>query len=136
MSDWEADMSRIIGLTEKKMAKVLRVVTMETTRDIIMDTPVLEGRLRGNWQVGIGSKNQNQLELTDKSGGTTISRITSALVHVKHTDTVIFFNNLPYAYPIEYGHSRVKAPRGMVRKNLVNWGGRVARVARAVKDET
>lgn len=135
MAQWEADMRRIRTLTEAKMVKVLRIASMETTRDIIMDTPVDTGRLRGNWQCGIGQKTEGQLSVFDKSGGVTIARITSILSQLNKNDVAIFYNNLPYAYPIEFGHSTRKAPQGMVRKNLTNWGSRVSRIARVVKNE-
>ena len=135
MGQWEVDMRRIKGLTESKMVKVLKIAAMETMRDIIMDTPVDTGRLRGNWQVGIGQKESGQLSVLDPNGGVTIARITSKLVQINKNDTIVFYNNLPYAYPIEFGHSAVKAPQGMVRKNIANWGGRVARIARVVKNE-
>lgn len=135
MAQWEADMRRIRNLTEKKMNKVYRIATMETAKDIIMDTPVDTGRLRGNWQAGRGSKNSGQLSVFDKSGGLSVSRITSVFTKLKSGDVAYFFNNLPYAYPIEFGHSTRKAPQGMVRKNVVNWGSRVERIARVVKNE-
>lgn len=135
MAQWEADMRRLKGLTEAKMVKVLKIASMETMRDIIMDTPVDTGRLRGNWQMGIGQKTEGQLSVFDPNGGVTIARITTKLVQINKNDTIVFFNNLPYAYPIEFGHSVRKAPQGMVRKNVVNWGSRVIRIARVVKNE-
>lgn len=135
MAQWEADMRRIRGLTKEKMVKVMRIASMETTKDIIMDTPVDTGRLRGNWQVGIGQKTEGQLSLFDQGGGVTVSRIYGKLIEISYDDVVVFYNNLPYAYPIEFGHSVRKAPQGMVRKNVSNWGSRVARIARVVKNE-
>lgn len=136
MSSWERDMRRLRGLTERKITKVYRIVVMETAKDIIMDTPVDEGRLRGNWQMGVNSQPSGQLEIFDKTGMVTIGHITAILAPVQHYQKLVFCNNLPYAIPIEYGHSRRKAPQGMVRRNTVNWDARVDRVARVVRNES
>ena len=135
MSSWERDMRRLRGLTEKKMTKVYRIAVMETTKDIIMDTPVDEGRLRGNWQVGINDQPSGQLDLLDRTGMATIGRITAITAPLQYDQKLVFCNNLPYAVPIEYGHSREKAPRGMVRRNIANWDARVDRIARVVRNE-
>lgn len=135
MSSWERDMRRLKGLTEKKMTKVYRIAVMETTKDIIMDTPVDEGRLRGNWQAGVNDQPSGQLDLFDKTGMTTIGRITAIIAPLQYDQVLVFCNNLPYAVPIEYGHSREKAPQGMVRRNLTNWDARVDRIARVVRNE-
>ena len=135
MSSWERDMRRLRGLTEKKMTKVYRIAVMETTKDIIMDTPVDEGRLRGNWQVGINDQPSGQLDLLDRTGMVTIGRITAIIAPLQCDQSLVFCNNLPYAIPIEYGHSREKAPQGMVRRNLTNWNARVGRIAKAVRNE-
>ena len=135
MSSWERDMRRLRGLTEKKMTKVYRIAVMETTKDIIMDTPVDEGRLRGNWQAGINDQPSGQLDLLDKTGMTTIGRITAIIAPLQYDQVLVFCNNLPYAVPIEYGHSREKAPQGMVRRNISNWNARVDRIARVVRNE-
>ena len=135
MSSWERDMRRLRGLTEKKMTKVYRIAVMETTKDIIMDTPVDEGRLRGNWQAGINDQPSGQLDLLDKTGMATIGRIPAIIAPLQCDQSLVFCNNLPYAVPIEYGHSREKAPQGMVRRNLTNWDARVDRIARVVRNE-
>ena len=135
MSSWERDMRRLKNLTEKKMTKVYRIAVMETTKDIIMDTPVDEGRLRGNWQAGVNDQPSGQLDLLDKTGMTTIGRITAIIAPLQYDQVLVFCNNLPYAVPIEYGHSREKAPQGMVRRNISNWNARVDRIARVVRNE-
>ena len=90
MSSWERDMRRIKGLTEKKMTKVYRIAVMETTKDIIMDTPVDEGRLRGNWQAGINDQPSGQLDLLDKTGMATIGRITAIVAPLQYDQALVF----------------------------------------------
>lgn len=84
-------------------------------------TPVAKGRLRGNWQVDINAKPNEVLEVTDKTGSSTIAKGTSNANKYDLGDTVYLTNNLPYAYRIEYlGYSSVKAPGGMLRITVDN----------------
>lgn len=73
------------------------------------------GRFRGNWQVGLDAKPQGETGRIDKSGNDTIAAgnlvIESFRVGVQ---AVYFTNNVPYACPLEFGHSS-QAPGGMVR---------------------
>lgn len=104
-----------------------RQILFEVFRGIVLDTPVLEGTLRGNWQ--LSSTNPKLSELDIRSQQEVISEIDQVLKGSRFGDTVWFTNNLPYAYPIEfYGWSHTKAPQGMVRKNVM----RVNRIAQAV----
>lgn len=83
--------------------------------DIIMDTPVLSGRLKNNWMV---SKNIPSNETTSETGNQSINRVSS--FSFKLGDTIYLTNNLPYALRIEYGYSK-KSPNGMTRKNIIKW---------------
>ena len=83
--------------------------------DIIMDTPVLSGRLRNNWMTSV---NQGSNETTESTGNEAINRVSA--VKFKLGDTLYLTNNLPYAKRIEYGYSK-KAPNGMLRRNIIRW---------------
>lgn len=103
-----------------------RQILFEVFRSIVLDTPVLEGTLRGNWQLGTSPK-LGELDIRSQSAA--LSEIDSVLNATRFGDTVYMTNNLPYAYPIEfYGWSSVKAPQGMVRKNVI----RVNQIAQAI----
>ena len=97
--------------------------------DIIMDTPVLSGRLRNNWMVSV---NKGSNETTERTGNESIGRVNA--VKFKLGDTLYLTNNLPYAERIEFGlypspsktgktvgGYSVKSPQGMVRKNIIKW---------------
>lgn len=104
-----------------------RQILFEVFRGIVLDTPVLEGTLRGNWQ--LSSSNPKLSELDVRSQQEVMAEIDAVLKGSRFGDTVWFTNNLPYAYPIEfYGWSHTKAPQGMVRKNVM----RVNRIAQAI----
>ena len=88
------------------------------------DTPVLTGRLRGNWQPSINSPIESSIMEIDPSGGKVVRKIRDVCQKLKLGDTYFFTNNVIYGPRIEfYGHSSQKAPQGMVRINLLNWQG-------------
>lgn len=73
------------------------------------------GRFRGNWQVGLDAAPQGETGQVDKSGGKTLAAGTLVIERFRvGMHAVYFTNNVPYAYPLEFGHSS-QAPGGMVR---------------------
>lgn len=73
------------------------------------------GRFRGNWQVSFGERTTEETGRIDKSGGETLRAGNLVLSQFRVGMKEVFFcNNVPYAYPLEMGHSS-QAPGGMVR---------------------
>ncbi|HFT0375634.1 TPA: hypothetical protein ACH1TY_001845 [Enterobacter mori] len=73
------------------------------------------GRFRGNWQVSFDERTTEETGRIDKSGGETLRAGNLVLSQFRVGMKVVFFcNNVPYAYPLEMGHSS-QAPGGMVR---------------------
>lgn len=73
------------------------------------------GRFRGNWQVAFNVAPTGETGVIDKSGAAT--RAAGAAVIQAFTSSVgsiWLMNNVPYAQPLEYGHS-TQAPAGIVR---------------------
>jgi len=93
-----------------------RAIILELFGSVVMDTPVREGRARGNWQASFNSPISGETARKDKNGALVINEIIGAL---KPGDGVWWLtNNLPYIARLEYdGHSK-QAPEGMVRKNV------------------
>lgn len=102
----EADAIRLMDVAPRE-------VSLEIFSRIIMKSPVKTGRFRGNWQVAIGSAPNGTLEIDDKDGTATITKADAELMGAKAGDTIYLANNLPYAIPLEEGHSQ-QAPQGMV----------------------
>ena len=78
-----------------------RKLTMKVLRGVVIRTPVDTGRLRANWQVGLNSEPNTELEEKTGAmmrGGAVIKNISF------HTKTIYVVNNLPYAEYIENGH--------------------------------
>ena len=72
------------------------------------------GRFRGNWNFSIGSPDNSFRIKPDPTGEATTTRLVSGALEFKAGQTAFIVNNLPYAIPLEFGHS-TQAPGGMVR---------------------
>lgn len=72
------------------------------------------GRFRGNWNFSIGSPDNSFRIQPDPTGDTTMARLVNGAIEFKAGQTAFIVNNLPYAIPLEFGHS-TQAPGGMVR---------------------
>lgn len=111
---FSSDVSRIAKDMNDTAENVARNVFIELFSAVIKDTPVDEGRLRGNWQTTRNSPANGTVERTGGSGA-----ISEVRAKVNKPDVYYLTNNLPYAERIEYGYSKIKAPEGMVRKNVL-----------------
>lgn len=130
---FSADISGFKKNAVENTEKARRRILFTIFRAVIMDTPVLEGTLRGNWQMGNGSPQTGELSLRDQAA--VMNEINSILKATRMGDTVYLNNNLPYAYPIEfYGWSHTKAPQGMVRKNVIRVNKIAAAVSRSLRN--
>jgi hypothetical protein len=78
------------------------------------------GRFRGNWQFSIDSPAEGVLDQIDPSGGVTLAKLRLQVEQLTIGQTAYIVNNLPYAAPLEYGHSK-QAPGGMVRITLARF---------------
>lgn len=103
---------------------VVRKVSLDMFRKVIVKSPVDTGRFKGNWQVAIGSIPAGTVEIDDKSGTATIAKVTAETLQMKAGDVITLANNLPYARRLEYGHSK-QAPAGMVRTTVQEFGATV-----------
>ena len=87
--------------------------------DIIMDTPVLSGRLRNNWFPSVNQGTDKTTKYTGEKGSAATNRVSA--VKFKLGDTLYLTNNLHYAERIEFKGWSNKAPQGMCRKNIIRW---------------
>jgi len=113
--------------TSSKMDLAVRKIALEMFRRIILKSPVLSGRFRGNWQLAIGSVPEGTLELDDKTGTATIAKGAATALGINAGDTIYFANNLPYARRLEEGYSQ-KAPNGMVALTIQEFQSVVSRI--------
>lgn len=106
-----------------KYAKPLTKTEREqnfATNGLVAGQGYVGGRFRGNWQFSIDSAATEELDRIDPSGSETIAALLSQVQALTIGQTAYIVNNLPYAVPLEYGHS-TQAPSGMVRVTLANF---------------
>lgn len=141
-----------IGAFQKKfngrMGRFKRGVLLKLFGAVIADTPVgnedtwnipdsakawlkkngyMGGRLRGAWTFSVDSPSSSLPITTEDPTATVAAGVNSGVT--EKDGSVFLTNNMPYARRIEYeGHSKVKAPQGMVRKNM-------ARIAKLLAEE-
>jgi hypothetical protein len=75
------------------------------------------GTLRNSWHCSVGAPSKEGKINPSASGADSIQSINQALSKYNLGQTVYLANNLPYAYPVEFGWSK-QAPEGMVRVSL------------------
>ena len=112
---------------------VVRKVSIDLLTATVMRTPVgnpdlwkhkppkgyVGGHLRANWFVSLIFATEGEIDGVDPGGDSTISRGVSTIKEWTVGDSSIYItNSLPYAIPVEYGHSPKQAPAGMVRVSV------------------
>lgn len=138
MADSETFTLQLKAFAEKAEAnasKVVRGASIDLLSRVVMRTPVgnpdlwkskppkgyVGGRLRANWNVSLTTPDESTADSIDKTGVATIARGNEAIAGADGKEDIWMVNALPYAIPIEYGHSQAQAPAGMVRVSVGEW---------------
>lgn len=129
--------------TRKTYNNAYRAMVLQLFASIVKRTPVYRGRLRGNWQITVGSLPSNeQLDVRDKGGSQANARAAKAVEYENIDEEYTFIhNNLPYAVTAEFGewgdgpktvggYSK-QAPSGMVRVTLTEFEQALNKAARS-----
>ncbi|MFA7063571.1 MAG: hypothetical protein WC132_05480 [Methanomethylophilus sp.] len=116
---FSATLGRFNRETKDRLDRIRRIVIIKLFSAVIKDTPVLTGRLRGNWQTTINSPATGVIGIRDEAA--TIAEVQRMAAQSKGSDVVILRNNLPYAYRIEFDGWSRKAPQGMMRRNAIRF---------------
>jgi hypothetical protein len=114
------NLAKFAEQAQEAIDEALQEVVIELGNSLIRMSPVDTGRFRGNWQFSIGGPPSGTLPSTDPSGNETSAKIVGESILFKAGETAYIVNNLPYAIPLEYGHSD-QAPGGMVRITLARF---------------
>ena len=140
---FQSDIINFTNKSAKEVDRIRRGTIIKLFSQVIDDTPVDTGLLRGNWRTSVNKPKNTPLIQTDKSGARAKGKIPSKLGYFG--DSVHMTNNLPYAKVAEYGlwngptekvngegFSR-KATKGMMRKNAIRAKKILRRMARQKK---
>ncbi len=103
----------------KKLTKTEREQNFNVN-GLVAGKDYVGGRFRGNWQFSIGTPAEGTLDQVDPGGGVTLAKLKLQVESLTAGQTAYIVNNLPYAIPLEYGHS-TQAPGGMVRITLARF---------------
>ncbi|MEX5536045.1 hypothetical protein ABFV54_13050 [Pseudomonas syringae] len=97
----------------KPLTKTERVQNFNVN-GLVAGQDYVGGRFRGNWMFGIGAPDGTTTEEVDPTGSKSTARIVNGVLEFHAGDVAYITNSLPYAIPLEFGHS-TQAPGGMVR---------------------
>ena len=89
--------------------KTIRGTLLGSSSRIIKATPVVSGRLMGNWQPSLNTPTTGTTTKTTSG----LSEVAATLSRIKLGDIFYLSNNLPYAYPVELrtGMVRIEVAR-------------------------
>lgn len=118
-NQFSLDISKFIEHAKGNLDKAVRQAAVLTAQGVVTRTPVDTGRLRGNWMIQ-STLTIETVDDVDIAGAATIAKMAGQAMTLKAGGECWIVNSLPYAGEVEYGHSRVKAPAGMVRVTLAN----------------
>ncbi|KGA31119.1 hypothetical protein [Pectobacterium odoriferum] len=109
---WDLDPALFAGMIEEDVGKRLRIIAIQFLNEIVISSPVDTGRFRANNQVSIGTADYSTTTATDKVGTPTLQQGSAVIAQGKPYSVIYIQNNLPYAEPLENGHSK-QAPTGV-----------------------
>ena len=111
---FSADIAAFAQKAGESLDKTVRNVTIELGTAVMKDTPIDEGRAKGNWQTTVGSPATGIIDRIGENGA-----IAELVQNAGGAGSVTYIaNNLPYIYRLELGWSKQRAPYAMVRKNF------------------
>ena len=103
------------NLIRKRWSEEVRGIALELYGKIQDRTPVETGVAVGNWTMTI------RMPAQDWNPSQTVPQTPMIAGFAEACENFIpiwISNNVPYIGPLEYGHSRVKSPQGMVRVSI------------------
>lgn len=141
MSDFAKSIEAFANRAILGVEEVRRVAAIEIGTKIIERTPVSDdwtapgkphGFLAGNWQTFIDAAPDTTIEIRPKSEA--VAELEETARRATGRDVIILRNNTVYGPRIEYeGWSHTKAPFGMVRNSVQEFGDAVNRAVEGSK---
>lgn len=109
---WSTPPSLFAGVLEEQLSQRVRVIAIAMLNEIVLRSPVDTGRFRGNNIVSVGVPVYASTLSVDPAGAETIQNGVRSVTGLEPYTQVFIQNNLPYAGPLEDGHSQ-QAPAGI-----------------------
>ncbi len=116
---------------ERGVLLVQKKLAFEILSRCISKSPVDTGRYRGNWQLGVGERPTGTLTPPNmqpknttgvprapiSASGADLADANAKLAAMQKPELINIVNNLPYAQPLEDGHSQ-QAPAGVLSTTI------------------
>ena len=115
-----------------KAGRLKKGLKVNDSMEIKAPVGYVGGRFRANWQVTFEAPAVGEIDGVDPRGTATINK-GAAVLQTFHSDygSIWLMNNVPYAIPLEYGHSS-QAPSGVVRVTIAEFQMMVNEAARTL----
>lgn len=133
MSKFAADIKKFADKANLTMEQAYRGITLKLFSAVILDTPVLDGQLRGSWYSKENTPRIDSTPRVDPSGSVAITELNSMVGKAKLGGKMTMANSMPYAYRVEYEGWSGKSPQGMVRINVARIQGILAQTVKEVR---
>lgn len=142
MGDFALNLAKFAAKAPDRAKQVVGKVAIDLLKEIVMTTPVgnpslwkgpapagyVGGRLRGNWNTGVGSINTTE-RAASKAGTAPIARGVATIAARQPEADIYLTNSLPYAIRVENGYS-TQAPAGMLRVAVIQFENFIAKASR------
>lgn len=115
LDDFSKQIEDFTKNVEAAIDQSLQEIVIEIGSSVVMLSPVLTGRFRGNWQLTLGTPSNFSLNTYDPIGSATIAEIVQKAQFFTAGQVAYIVNNLTYGPLIETGDHSRKAPNGVVR---------------------
>ncbi|TDJ77250.1 HK97 gp10 family phage protein [Pseudomonas putida] len=116
---FSAQLQQFAEAAKEAMDLTFREVVFLVGQRLVTMSPVDTGRFRSNWQFSTGAPALGEIAEIE-GAGETLDRLLLAAGDLTAGEVAHIVNNLPYAIPLEYGHSS-QAPGGMVRVTVADF---------------
>lgn len=107
---------------KQRLDYVQKSVLFQLGQSVVVLSPVDTGIFRSNWRFEIGGYDNTYVndESIIESKSATVGRLQAKINNVEVGSAFFISNNLPYAIPLENGHSQQR-PEGMVRQTVLKF---------------
>lgn len=146
-TEFNRHFQEVIERARGKSTDVVRAVALELLTGVVEKSPVDTGRLKSNWQVGLGRKDTT---VTSPPGDDPIARGLPKIMQFNAGQKIYLTNSLPYARPLEFGMFpnppkggqgktsggfSAQAKAGMVRITIVEYNQKLREIVAKLREQ-
>lgn len=143
-AEFRRDYAKYLAKAGGKAETVVRKTGLQLQTEMVVLSPVDEGRFKGGWVASIGTINTSISDTKDTTPlgqfdpGKSYAATQTVLQAWKPGQMIYLTNSMPYGSVLEYGRAdgspgSKQAPNGMVRLTVQNYSQAVAKAVAEVK---